>query len=36
MRSLIRVVKFAFQDIWRNVGLSFMTVFILMLMLFIG
>ena len=33
MRSLIRVVKFAFQDIWRNVGLSFMTVFILMLML---
>ncbi len=28
-----RILKFAFQDIWRNFGLSFMTVLILILML---
>lgn len=28
-----RVLKFTFQDIWRNIGLSFMTVLILVLML---
>ncbi len=28
-----RILKFAFQDIWRNFGLSFMTVLILVLML---
>lgn len=33
MLSFLRVVKFAFQDLWRNIGLSFMTVFILVLML---
>jgi cell division transport system permease protein len=33
MRSFWRVVKFAFQDLWRNLGLSTMTVFILILML---
>ena len=33
MRSLYRITKFAFQDIVRNIGLSFMTVFILVLML---
>lgn len=33
MRSLFRIAKFAFQDIGRNIGLSFMTVFILVLML---
>lgn len=33
MLSFWRVVKFAFQDMARNAGLSFMTVFILMLML---
>ncbi len=33
MTSLWRVVKFAFQDMGRNLGLSFMTVFILILML---
>lgn len=33
MHSFIRVVKFAFQDIGRNLGLSCMTVFILVLML---
>ena len=33
MLSLLRVIKFAFQDMGRNVGLSFMTVFILVLML---
>jgi hypothetical protein len=33
MTSLLRIIKFAFQDIARNVGLSFMTVFILILML---
>jgi cell division transport system permease protein len=33
MRSFWRVVKFAFQDLWRNIGLSTMTVFILILML---
>jgi cell division transport system permease protein len=33
MRSLLRIAKFAFQDIGRNFGLSFMTVFILVLML---
>lgn len=31
--SFLRVIKFALQDIWRNAGLSFMTVFILVLML---
>lgn len=33
MRSFIRIVTFAFQDIARNIGLSFMTVLILVLML---
>lgn len=33
MRSFYRILKFAFQDIVRNLGLSFMTVFILVLML---
>ena len=33
MFSFLRVVKFALQDIGRNFGLSFMTVFILVLML---
>jgi len=33
MSSLWRVVKFGFQDIFRNLGLSTMTVFILVLML---
>ncbi|MFA6105154.1 MAG: permease-like cell division protein FtsX [Patescibacteria group bacterium] len=33
MRSLYRIAKFALQDIGRNFGLSFMTVFILVLML---
>lgn len=33
MLSLWRVVKFAFQDMGRNIGLAFMTVFILVLML---
>lgn len=33
MRSFLRITKFAFQDIGRNIGLSFMTVFILVLML---
>lgn len=33
MRSLYRIAKFAVQDIIRNIGLSFMTVFILVLML---
>lgn len=33
MRSLYRIAKFALQDIFRNIGLSFMTVFILVLML---
>lgn len=33
MSSFWRVVKFAFQDLGRNLGLSFMTVFILVLML---
>ena len=33
MRSFWRVVKFAFQDLFRNIGLSTMTVFILILML---
>ncbi len=33
MRSFYRIAKFAFQDIVRNLGLSFMTVFILVLML---
>jgi cell division transport system permease protein len=33
MTSFIRIIKFAFQDIARNLGLSFMTVFILLLML---
>ena len=33
MLSLLRVIKFAFQDMMRNFSLSFMTVLILMLML---
>lgn len=33
MLSLLRIVKFALQDIGRNLGLSFMTVLILVLML---
>ena len=33
MVSLWRVIKFAFQDLGRNIGLAFMTVFILVLML---
>jgi cell division transport system permease protein len=33
MHALIRVIKFALQDLGRNIGLSFMTVFILTLML---
>lgn len=33
MLSLFRIIKFAFQDISRNLGLSFMTVLILVLML---
>lgn len=31
--SFLRILKFSFQDIWRNLGLSFMTVLILTLML---
>lgn len=34
MLAILRIIKFAFQDMWRNIGLSFMTVFILILMLF--
>jgi cell division transport system permease protein len=34
MLAFLRIIKFAFQDIWRNIGLSFMTVLILILMLF--
>lgn len=33
MSSFLRILKFAFQDLWRNLSLSFMTVFILVLML---
>jgi len=33
MLGFFRVIKYAFQDIGRNLGLSFMTVFILVLML---
>lgn len=33
MVSLLRVVRFAFQDMGRNIGMSFMTIFILVLML---
>ncbi len=33
MLSFLRIIKFAFQDLWRNFSLSFMTVFILVLML---
>ncbi len=33
MTSLKRIIKFALQDIWRNFGLSVMTVMILVLML---
>jgi cell division transport system permease protein len=33
MRSFLRIVKYAFQEIGRNLGLSFMTIFILVLML---
>ncbi len=33
MSSFLRILKFAFQDLWRNLSLSFMTVFILILML---
>jgi cell division transport system permease protein len=33
MQSFLRILKFAFQDLVRNLSLSFMTVFILVLML---
>jgi len=33
MLAFLRIIKYAFQDIGRNIGLSFMTVFILILML---
>lgn len=33
MPTLYRITKFALQDLWRNFGLTFMTVFILVLML---
>ncbi|OGH68359.1 MAG: hypothetical protein A3D53_03650 [Candidatus Magasanikbacteria bacterium RIFCSPHIGHO2_02_FULL_45_10] len=33
MTGLLRIIKFSFQDIGRNLGLSLMTVFILILML---
>lgn len=33
MISLLRIIRFAFQDMARNFGMSFMTVFILILML---
>ena len=33
MLSFLRIIKFAFQDLARNISLSFMTVFILVLML---
>ena len=33
MLSILRIIKFAFQDIGRNISLSFMTVLILVLML---
>ena len=33
MLSFFRIIKFAFQDLGRNFSLSFMTVFILVLML---
>src|SRR3989344_3391593 len=33
MQSFLRILKFAFQDLARNFSLSFMTVFILVLML---
>lgn len=33
MSSFFRIIKFSFQDIFRNLGLSLMTVFVLMLML---
>ena len=33
MQSILRIIKFAFQDLARNFSLSFMTVFILVLML---
>jgi len=33
MLAFLRVIKYAFQDMSRNIGLSFMTVFILILML---
>jgi len=33
MTSFLRIIRFAFQDIFRNLGLSFMTVLILILML---
>lgn len=33
MISFLRVIKFAFQDVGRNISLSFMTIFILVLML---
>ena len=33
MLAFLRVIKYAFQDLGRNIGLSFMTVFILVLML---
>jgi len=34
MRSFFRAIKFAFQDIFRNLSLSLMTILILILMLF--
>jgi cell division transport system permease protein len=33
MLAFLRIIKYSFQDIGRNIGLSFMTVFILVLML---
>lgn len=33
MYSFLRIVSFALQDIFRNIGLSFMTIFVLILML---
>lgn len=33
MLGFLRIIKYAFEDIGRNIGLSFMTVFILVLML---
>jgi len=33
MYSFLRIIRFALQDIFRNIGLSFMTIFVLVLML---